>query len=73
MDVVQAIIRRSLTWTGSIAGFVRHLNRQGLAHLSYSKVTSVEFCRQRHLLEWVERRRLLPKPIYLCALLSPGG
>ena len=51
-------------WTGSMPAFAKVLDKKGAAYLSFSKVSSVEFCPQRYLLEYVERVKLSPEPKY---------
>jgi len=47
-----------------MGAFSRALDREGTPYLSLSKVVSVEFCSNRYLLEYVQRRRLRPPPDY---------
>lgn len=49
---------------GGIERFARRLDRDGVPYLSYSKITSVEFCPYRYHLEYVQRVRLRPEPTY---------
>lgn len=51
-------------WTGSVEELVRLLHRRRIPHLSFSRVTSVEFCQYRYFLEHVKHRRLDPEPDY---------
>ncbi len=51
-------------WKGSTGAFVRHLDRQGVDYLSFSHVSSLEFCPYRYYLEFVRRIRLVPQPDY---------
>lgn len=52
-------------WTGTMGGFTRHLDAQGIPYLSFSKIASVEFCPYSYYLEYVKRMRLRPQPDYL--------
>jgi len=40
------------------------LDKKGVAYLSFSKISTVEFCPQRYLLEYVEGVKLRPEPKY---------
>ena len=51
-------------WGGQIHTFARRLDQEGTAYLSFSKVSSLEFCPQRYLLEYVQGKRLRPEPTY---------
>jgi len=51
-------------WSGKMSTFARMLDAEGIGYLSFSKVSSVTFCSQRYLLEYVERRKLSPEPTY---------
>jgi len=51
-------------WRGGMATFSRMLEREGVAYLSFSKVSSLEFCPQRYWLEYVERVKVRPEPKY---------
>jgi predicted RecB family nuclease len=55
---------RLAAWTGTIGAFSRKLDREGTPYISFSKVSSVEFCSYRYLLEYVDRKRLRPAPDY---------
>ena len=45
-------------WTGKMHTFTKMLDKKGVAYLSFSKVSTVESCPQRYLLEYVERVKL---------------
>lgn len=64
MKTTKDIVRAWRAWRGGMAGFGRMLDRQGVRYLSFSKVSSLEFCPQRYWLEYVERVRLRPEPGY---------
>lgn len=64
MKMHEELTNMLAAWDGSFQAFVRQLNKQGTPYLSFSKITSVEFCPQRYLLEYVERKRLVPEPAY---------
>jgi len=49
---------------GSMQNFMRSLDRERVAYLSYSKINSVEFCPYRYYLEYVAGVRLRPEPSY---------
>ena len=49
---------------GGMSSFVKQLDRGAAPYLSYSKITSVEFCPYRYYLEYVKRIRLRPEPVY---------
>lgn len=57
---------RLAAWTGTMGAFSRALDRDGTPYLSFSKLVSVEFCSNRYLLEYVERKRLRPPPDFFC-------
>ena len=59
-----ALARRLAKWKGTIGAFSRMLDREGVPYLSFSKVTCVEFCSYRYLLEYVQLRRPTPTPDY---------
>jgi len=51
-------------WTGKMHTFTKMLDKKSVAYLSFSKVSTVEFCPQRYLLEYVQRVKLRPEPKY---------
>ena len=44
--------------------FVQALHEQNLAYLSYSQITTVEFCQQRYYLQYIINQQLDPVPDY---------
>ncbi|HZZ74012.1 MAG TPA: PD-(D/E)XK nuclease family protein [Pirellulales bacterium] len=51
-------------WNGSIAGFVRDLDRRGARYIAYTQISALEFCPYRYYLECVKRIRPRPQPDY---------
>ena len=64
MQGYQAISSHLASWSGSIGGFVRDLDRRGARYLAYAQVNALEFCPYRYYLECVKRVRLRPRPDY---------
>lgn len=64
MSGYRAISASLAEWTGSIGRFTETLDEQGQPYLSYSKLSTLEFCQYRYFLEYVEKVRLRPQPSY---------
>lgn len=64
MQGYRAIAAHLASWTGSIGGFVRDLDRRGARYLAFTKVSSLEFCPYRYYLEFVKHVVLRPEPAY---------
>lgn len=60
----EALARRLADWSGTIGEFSQTLDREKVPYLSFSKVTCVEFCGYRYLLEYVKLQRPRPEPDY---------
>lgn len=58
--LAQALLRDS---KGSIS-FVKSLLKLRVPHISYSSISSVEFCERRYFFEYVAMRRVSPTPEY---------
>ena len=58
-------IREALQLSGGDADvFVAFLRREKIPHLSFSQITTIEFCEYRYQLQYIEVRELEPTPLY---------
>lgn len=58
-------IRQALQASGGDADkFVGTLRREHIPHLSFSQITTIEFCETRYQLQYIEMRELEPTPTY---------
>jgi len=64
MKTGNQVARAWSNWTGKMHTFTKMLDKKSVAYLSFSKVSTVEFCPQRYLLEYVQRVKLRPEPKY---------
>ncbi len=61
LEVISSVIERTRGDSDSFAETLRH---QGIPHISYSQITTVEFCPYRYLLQYVKLQDLTPIPDY---------
>ncbi len=64
MKTAKQVIKAWSKWTGKMHKFTKMLDGKNSPYLSFSKISTVEFCPQRYLLEYVERVKLRPEPGY---------
>ncbi|MCU0727664.1 MAG: PD-(D/E)XK nuclease family protein [Planctomycetes bacterium] len=64
MSTYEEVAGRLAEWKHRFPAFVQALDREGVRYTSFSKVTSVEFCEARYLLESVLHEELTPRPAY---------
>ena len=60
----RAVAKALAEWDGTIGELVSRLDRQRVPFLSFSKLSTVEFCEHRYLLEYVEGVQLDEEPAY---------
>jgi len=51
-------------WTGTIGGFTRMLDAEAIAYLSFSKITTMDFCPYAYYLEYIKKIVVRPQPDY---------
>jgi ATP-dependent exoDNAse (exonuclease V) beta subunit len=64
MTTAESLTAKLEAFKGNLQRLTKDLNRRGERFLSYSKVSTVESCEYRYLLEYVERVKLDPQPEY---------
>jgi len=65
MKTAKQVARAWSNWTGKMHTFTKMLDKKDVAYLSFSKISTLECCPQRYLLEYVERVKLRSEPKYL--------
>lgn len=60
----ESLVARLTALSGNLMRLTRDLDRKGERFLSFSKVSTLESCEYRYLLEYVERVKLRPQPEY---------
>jgi len=61
LQAIQDIFAKCRGKSGAI---VKQLNRAGISHLSYSKISTYEYCPQKYYLAYVRKARIEPEPTY---------
>jgi hypothetical protein len=64
MNTCKQVAKAWSNWTGKMHTFTKMLDEKGVEYLSFTKISAVEFCPQRYLLEYVEGVKLRPEPNY---------
>ena len=61
---VRALSKFLRNWQASPGEFGAFLRKKRIPHLSFSSISTLEFCEYRYYLEYVLRRKLKETPLY---------